>query len=112
MNAESIVPICFGLLFPGAITWLIMVSALFRRLKRDHPEKFHAMGEPGLILNNTPRTSWTLLRFLFKREDRPLNDPSLSRLSKIMLVFFVCYCIAFFGLLAARIEAAPMHHRP
>jgi len=78
MKAESILPICFGLVFLGVITWFLMVSALFRRLKRDHPEKFHAMGEPALILNNTPRTNWTFIRFLFKREDRALNDPSLS----------------------------------
>lgn len=112
MDAGSIVPIGFVLVFAGVIVWFVMVSSLFRRLRRDHPEKFRTMGEPGLFLNNTPRTNWTFIRFLFKREDRELSDPSLSRLSRTMLIFFVCYCIVFFGLVAAMMSSSPSHHRP
>ncbi|HWX20571.1 MAG TPA: hypothetical protein VN578_11790 [Candidatus Binatia bacterium] len=110
MKPESIIPIAFPLVFLSVIVWFFMVSALYRRLRQHHPEKFHAMGEPTLFFNNPPRASLILLRFLFKREDTALNDPSLSSLSKTMLVFILCFLFVFVSLIAVMLSAAPVHH--
>lgn len=79
--------------------WFAMIIALFRRLKSKHPPKYREMGEPSLFWNNSMKTVWSTLKYLFKREHKELNDSSLSLLSDSMLVFLVIYMILFFGLI-------------
>ena len=74
------VPVGFGL-----AAWLL------RRLERGHPDKYRQMGEPTLFANRSVRTTLALLKFVFRREDRALNDPALSRVTVLMLCFMVGY---------------------
>jgi hypothetical protein len=74
------VPVGFGL-----AAWLLS------RLERDHPDKYRQMGEPTLFANRSVRTNLALLKFVFRREDRALNDPAMSRLTVLMLCFMVGY---------------------
>jgi hypothetical protein len=53
------------------------------------------MGEPSLFMNNSPRTTVVLMRFLFGREDIELNDTRLTKLTNKMRLFFVLYVAAF-----------------
>ena len=71
--------VVFGVLFGATLIWFGLVSALYRRLASNHQEKYRQMGEPGLIRNNPPGATITLMKFLFAREDRALNDPQVSR---------------------------------
>src|SRR5277367_1444676 len=62
-----------AILFALVLVWFYLVTSLFRRLRTDHHAKFVEMGEPSLFVNNSPRTSFLLLRFLFRREDKELR---------------------------------------
>ena len=91
-------PILFWVLMAMVLIWFVMIIALFRRLKLRHLDKYTEMGEPSLFWNNSMKTGWATLRFLFRREHKDLRDDSLSLLSDSMLVFFAIYTILFFGL--------------
>jgi TRAP-type C4-dicarboxylate transport system permease small subunit len=86
-----------AILFALVLVWFYLVTSLFRRLRTDHHAKFVEMGEPSLFVNNSPRTSFLLLRFLFRREDKELGDRALTKLTKTMLVFFFIYVLLFLG---------------
>ena len=60
------------------------------RLRRFHPELFHALGKPALEDSNLTYKYWAFARFLWW-EHTKVNDPELRRLCKI-------YCL---GTLAA-----------
>ena len=100
MNHTPIfVPIIFAVLMAMVFIWFAMIIALFKRLKSKHLSKYREMGEPSLFWNNSMRTVWTTLKYLFKREHKNLSDNSLSLLSDSMLVFLVTYVILFFSLI-------------
>ncbi len=67
--------------------WFAMIIALFKRLKSRHLSKYREMGEPSLFWNNSMRTVWTTLKYLFKREHKNLNDNSLSLLTHLPQLF-------------------------
>ena len=81
----------FLILCASVPVWFGLVNTLYKRLASAHPAKFHDMGEPGLIRNNRPGTGIRLMKFIFTPEDRPLNDPQVSRLTAFMFVFSICY---------------------
>ena len=81
------------------LVWFVLVKILFVRLERKHPDKYKDMGEPSLIWNNSMKTNWAFMKFLFRREHKTFDDPSISRLSDFMLVFFALYTALFFGLI-------------
>ena len=105
-------PIFFGVLMAMVFIWFAMIIALFRRLKLSHPEKYRVMGEPSLFWNNSLKTTWTTLKYLFKREHKELKDNSLSLLSDSMLVFLVIYVILFFGLIFGALANVMLNARP
>jgi hypothetical protein len=83
--------VLFGVLFVSVLVWFWLVSAFYRRLASNHPNKYREMGEPGLISNNRgPRQSLRLMKFVFSREDRLLNDPQVSQLTAFMFVLSIC----------------------
>ena len=92
-------PFVFYVLMAMVFMWFAMIIALFRRLKVRHYEKYNEMGEPSLLWNNSMKTGWTTIKFLFKREHKHLGDRSLTILSDFMLVFFALYTVLFFGLI-------------
>jgi high-affinity Fe2+/Pb2+ permease len=98
-HTPTFVPIIFAVLTVMVLIWFAMIIALFKRLKLNHPAKYSEMGEPSLFWNNSMRTVWATLKYLFKREHKELNDNSLSLLSDSMLVFLVIYVILLFGLI-------------
>jgi hypothetical protein len=92
--------VVFGVLFGSTLVWFALVSTLYRRLESKHQDKYRQMGEPGLISNNPPSATITLMKFIFTREDRALNDPLVSRLTAFMMVFFLCYLVVLvFGMI-------------
>jgi hypothetical protein len=92
------VPILFGVLMAMVLIWFAMIFSLFRMLKNSHPEKYKEMGEPSLFWNNSMKTAWATIKFLFRREHKVLNNSTLSFLSDSMIVFFALYFVLFFGL--------------
>jgi len=66
------------------------------------------MGQPTLMINNTLLTNIALMKFLFKREWRDLDDSELTTLSKAMLVLFAIYLVSILTLfLSALLVYAP-----
>ena len=88
----------FGVLFTSVFVWLFLVFRLFKLLETEHPEKYKAMGKPSLFWNNSPKTSWELMKFLFKREYASLGSSKVSFLGNIMLIFMALYFVGFFFL--------------
>jgi hypothetical protein len=90
----------WGVLFVSVPVWFWLVNTLYKRLESSHTAKFRAMGEPGLIRNNRPGSGLRLMKFIFTREDRPLSDPQVSRLTAFMLAFSICYLAIFLFLVS------------
>ena len=88
----------FGVLFVSVFVWFFLVSRLYRLLRINHPARYEAMGKPTLFLNNPPKASWVLIRFLVSREYAQLDDVRLTRLANGMLVFLALYLLGFFVL--------------
>jgi len=106
MNIQSLSAALFPVLFGMVLVWFVLIKLLFNRLESAHPAKYEAMGRPSLFLRNTIEGGWHVLKFLFTREHRSLNDRYLSKLSDGMLVFLVIYLLIFGGLSIAT-AAAP-----
>jgi hypothetical protein len=68
--------VLFASLFLLLFVWLLLVAWMFRRLRGQHAETFAALGSPSLFLNNTPRTNWLFLKFLFQEQWQGLGDRS------------------------------------
>ncbi len=89
--------ILFVLLFASVFVWLALCNWLYNRLDKQHPEKYNAMGRPGLMWNqnNSMSNAVALLTFLFQREYLDLHDPTLTRFCQFMAVFLILYVICF-----------------
>ncbi|HNT35103.1 MAG TPA: hypothetical protein PKH07_08910 [bacterium] len=75
------------------VIWFWLIARLYRRLERDHPEKYLAMGKPTLFWRSSLVSSFDLLRFIFLQEHRELNDAHLSRLRDRMRLLLLTYTL-------------------
>ena len=82
-----------ALVIISVFVWLGLVGALYKLLAAKHPDKYRQMGMPRLVGNKAPRAGIRLIKFVFTREDRPLNDPQLARLTTFLFVFSIWYGI-------------------
>ena len=97
MNPQIVAAVLFPLLFAMAVGGLMLSKLLLNRLERVHPDKYEAMGRPSLFLRNNITNAWATQKFIFGREHKNLNDSYLSKLSDVILVFFVIYLLLFIG---------------
>ena len=102
----------FPVIMVMGLIWFAMIITLFKRLKSKHPEKYIEMSEPSLFWNNSMKTNWYTLKFLFGREHKELNDNFLTSLSDSMLVFSVIYLLLFFGIILNGFFDAPFDVNP
>lgn len=89
----------FPVMMVMVLVWFAMLITLFKRLKSKHPEKYIEMREPSLFWNNSMKTRWITIKFLFGREHKDLKDNFLTSLSDSMLVFSAIYLLLFFGII-------------
>jgi len=87
--------VCFAMLFAMVPIWFSLITNLFRILRARHPEKYSAMGNPTLIMNNSLANNIATLRFIWRREDKALGDVGLSKLTGFMKVFLMVYTVIF-----------------
>jgi len=73
--------------------WFFLCYKIFEILRQHHPEQYKAMGEPSLIMNNTSKQQALLMRFVFKREWRKLDNAALVFYGQAMLGFYVFYVV-------------------
>ncbi len=72
-----------------------VASKLFYLIEQNHPDKYHDIGKPHLLKNNTLFTNVALMRYLFKKEWTLLDDPELTSLSTSMRRIFVTTLLVF-----------------
>lgn len=88
-----------ALLIVSVPVWLGLVGALYKLLASKHPDKYRQMGMPRLVGNKAPGAGVRLIKFVFTREDRPLNDPQLTRLTAFLFGFSIWYgVLILFGI--------------
>ena len=80
--------------------WFVLLDIFFRTLAHRHPELFRQLGEPRALRDHNPLTSAALMRFLFRGEDRRLDDPSVTMLAHALIIVFAGYMAVFIGFLA------------
>ena len=95
--------IAFLVIFPVlgimVLVWFRQLSKLFAYLKERHPEEYKAIGEPTLIMNNTPRNNILFLRFIQSSRPSEIGDEKLSNWCKFLTRFFYTYIFLFVGLI-------------
>jgi hypothetical protein len=93
-----------ALLMVMAVTWLVILSWLFGRLRTRHPSTYESIGSPSIFWNNSVRNNWLLWKFLWSSHSRKVDDSAIARIIYVMRIFFVCYIIVFIGLAIAFIN--------
>ena len=105
---EKLIGIATVVLFVGAAIWLGSILTLMRRLEKNHPETYRALGEPSFHRRYTGEqlnAALALVIFILKREHRSLNDVNLSRLCDFMQLLFIAYLGGFIALLVYLLRA-------
>lgn len=78
----------------GAI-WTVLIAWLFRRLRNRHAATYEEIGAPSLIWNNSLRSNWLFLKFLYSPRRLELDDEPASRVIDILRVLAPVYCVGF-----------------
>lgn len=81
------------------LVWFRQLSKLFAYLKEKHPEEYKAIGEPALIMNNTPKNNIAFLRFIQGSRPLELGDEKLINWCSFLTRFFYTYIFLFVGLI-------------
>jgi len=81
---------------PVGLAYLVLVSRLFGRLKREHPTVYRDLGEPS-FLNNSILNSLRTIKFLVYGSYRSLQDPRINSLAAVVrglfIVSLILYCL-------------------
>jgi hypothetical protein len=99
--AQSPIFPAFMILMVATILWLALVWRLFALLKVRAPELYASLGQPHMILNNTPSNNIAFLRFLMGGHYGRVADKDVRKLCAFLRVFFWVYLVWFLGLAAA-----------
>ena len=97
MNS-TIEVVLFVSFFAAVVVWLGLVLWVFHRLRIRHLATFEAIGSPSLIWNNSMRTNWLFLKFLFGPTWKQLGDQRLALVLNVMRVYIVAYLVGFAAL--------------
>lgn len=92
---QSIFIPIFAVLFLSVFVWFFLVSRLYKILSTDHPDIYKDLGEPTLFWNNSPRTAFLLMKFIFKKQYLGKNNSKLENHGNIMFAFFIMYTTLF-----------------
>jgi hypothetical protein len=98
----------FYILIPMVVIWFVLLWKLFGRLEDCHPEKYEAMGSPSIFSKNN---TGPLLKYLFAREHRELDDEYLSKLSDFTLVYFLVFLVFFLTSIIILLANATPHQK-
>jgi hypothetical protein len=86
--------------------WFVLISWLFRRLKRQHPAMYERLGSPSLFWNNSIRNNWLFMKFLLGSRWRELGDASVATACRFMRVFLVVYLMLLVALIGGTFAMA------
>ena len=95
---ETIGTVLVVLIVGLAVLWLFLMTYVFRRLEKKHPDTYSAIGSPTLFSNKAIRDNGQFFRFLFGGNWKHLDDRALSRSCNFMRYFLAFYIVIFGGL--------------
>jgi len=87
--------------------WLVLVAWLLHRLRNRHALTYEAIGSPSLIWNNSLRSNWLFLRFLYSPRRLELGDEPASRVVGVLRVLFPLYFLLFIALVVWFLVSPP-----
>jgi hypothetical protein len=80
--------------FAVVVIYLAAIGYFMNYLKTVHRKTWLELGSPSIIFNNSIRTGFLTLGFLFGNKYRTLDDPKLAKLVwGIRSLFFVCIAL-------------------
>ncbi|MCZ0867259.1 hypothetical protein O0V09_18840 [Dasania sp. GY-19] len=79
------------------LVWFRQITKLFDYLKNNYPAEYKSIGEPSLIMNNTPKNNIAFLRFIQGSRPAELGDEKLINWCKFLTKFFYAYMFIFAG---------------
>ena len=89
---------------------LVWMSRLFGRLRQTEPDAWNAIGQPDLLIGQTPAMYWRLCRFLYGEGVTAIRDPVAARDARILGGLFKTAAWILGGLLLALILANALRH--
>ena len=82
-----------GITYGGAViatvSYLVVVAALLRSLRRYQPAVWDALGRPTLFLNNSIANSFRVAKFVLGREYRNVDQGQIQKLGWAAFLLFV-----------------------
>lgn len=78
-----------GILFTLAPMYLYRLYSLYKKLKECETEEWNRLGSPTLIMNNSLRNSYLVVKWLLSKEYLNLDDQKIvneARLCRILLI--------------------------
>lgn len=72
------------------------IIALFQRLRVKHPAVYNAMGQPKIYQKSS---IFPVLKFLFRREYKPLSDSRVTLISYAIAANLLVYVLIFVKLM-------------
>jgi len=99
--AQSPIFPAFVILVALTVLWLVLVWRLFALLKMRAPEAYASIGQPHVILNNTPSNNIAFLRFLLGGHYGSVSDVGIRKLCTFLRAFFWIYLVCFLILVVA-----------
>ena len=107
---EAIAGLAFVIVFPVLgvmiLVWFRQLSKLFAYLRENHPQEYKEIGEPTLIMNNSPRNNIALLRFIQGKRPSDLGDEHLEKWCRFLTRFFYVCVGLFFSLIIVMVATA------
>ena len=79
--AAIVLVILVGFQFLGTAVYLFLIRKVLVHLETNHTVTWRQLGEPSLFLNNSPRNSLLVVRFLWNKQYLLLQDAELTHLA-------------------------------
>lgn len=79
--------------------WFVLVLWLFQRLRKRHAATYETIGSPSLIWNNSLRSNWLFIKFLYSPRALELDDESASCVVGVLRVLLPGYYVVFIVLM-------------
>ncbi len=87
--AKILIGIWFPVLLASAPIGMTLLSVLFHRLKARYPEVYASLGSPGVFYNNSLRSNWLFLRFIWGSHYKALQSRTVNRLCMVLKIYSI-----------------------
>jgi hypothetical protein len=82
----------FVVLSAAAIIQVLLYASLLRRMRSRHTAAWESLGSPAVQFGSS--FTWPVVRFLWRKDYRALNDPDFTRRADFCRTYGILYVIA------------------